>query len=89
VHVDVAGRDAGDGQVFGECGEPAVAGAVVAPERALELDAEALALEGIAKPAPEVSCRGGLAARPAPGEGPVPRAPGEADNALGMPLELL
>ena len=49
VGVDVAGRDAAQPKARGERGERAVAGAVAGEERALQLDAQALAAEGLAQ----------------------------------------
>ena len=46
VGMDVAGRHAWHPQPLGESRQPAVAGQVVAPQRALELDPEAIAAEG-------------------------------------------
>ena len=72
VCVDVAGGHAGELQARGERCQCAVAGAVVAGERALQLDAQGLGSEGLAQPA-----HGRLVVDAVAG------AAGQADEALG------
>ncbi len=74
--MHVAGRDAGDAERLREPGEAAVAGAVVAPERPLQLDPEALAAEGGEQPlGMDVAAVAGAA--------------GEADDAIGVTLDVV
>ena len=65
VHVDVAARHAPNPEPPGETLQPAIARPVVAPERPLQLDPEALGAEG---------------ARPAGAPAPRPPAPRAADG---------
>ena len=58
-------------------------------ERPLQLDPEALAAEGLAQAAAEALAAGGVAALPGAGKGTVPGAAGEADEPLGVGLDLL
>ena len=60
VHVDVAGRHAPDAEPLGEILQPAIARPVVAPERPLQLDPEAVAAEGADQPPPERLGRRGV-----------------------------
>ena len=53
VHVDVAARHARNPEPPGEILQPAIARPVVAPERPLKLDPEALGAEGARQPAPQ------------------------------------
>ena len=87
--VDVAGRDAGDAEAGGGLGEPAVAGAVVAPVGALQLDPEAVAAEGLEQAAAEPPPAAPCPALPGAGQGAVAGAAGEADEALGVGFDLL
>ena len=89
VGVDVAGRHAGDAEPLGEPGEPAVAGAVVAPVGPLQLDPEALAAEGAEQAPAEPLAARRVAPLPGAGERPVAGAAGEADQPLGVLLQLL
>ena len=70
VGVHVARRDAGHAQALGEASEQPVARAVAAPERALELDAKAIAAEGRQQALPVALGRA------------VARAAGQAHDAL-------
>ena len=89
VGVDVAGRHAGDAEAGGELGEPAVAGAVVAPVGPLQLDPEALAPEGAEQaPAQALPARR-LPPLPGPRQRSVAGAAGEADEPRGVLLHLL
>ena len=79
---------------LGETLQPAIARPIVAPERPLQLDPEAVGPEGARQPAPQrLGRRASLGGRrpPArsndPRERPLARAPGEADEPLGAPLE--
>ena len=88
--VDVAGRDAGDAEPLGEAGEPAVAGAVAAPVGPLQLDPEAVAAEGGEQaPAERARPRAVSPRSQAPASSAVAGAAGEADEALGVLLDLL
>ena len=78
VRVDVARRDRGDAQLRGQLGQLPVACAVVAMERALQLDVELLGPEGGAQPLE----RGPVADA-------VARAPAQADEARGVLLQRL
>ena len=78
VRVDVARGHAGDAEAVGERGQAAVERAVVAVEGALQLDAEGVAPEGAQQPA-----HGRLVADP------LARAAAEADQALGVGLDVL
>ena len=89
VGVDVAGRDAGHAEPLGERGEPAVAGAVVPPVGPLQLDPEAVAAEGGEQARGRAAPRRAVAPLPGPGERSLARAAGEADQALGVLLDLL
>ena len=84
-----AGRDAGDPEPLGEPGEPAVARPVVAPERPLQLDPEAVAPErGEQAPRQRLGAAARSPRSQRPASGPVAGAPGEADEPLGVPLQL-
>ena len=89
VHVDVARGDRGHPQPLGELGQQAVAAPVVAPERALELDPEAVGAEDAEEPAG----RGrGLRVAPrlhARGHRAAPRAARQAHEPGGVRLERL
>ena len=87
--VDVAGGDGGDAEPLGEQRQPAVAGPVAAPVGTLQLDPEAVAAEGGEQPAPEPLAARRVPALEGPRQRPVPRAPREADEPLGVPLDLL
>ena len=76
VGVHVARRNAGHAQPLGELREHAVARAVAAPERALELDAEALAPERGEQPIPVAHGRA------------VARAAGQAQKPVRVLLHL-
>ena len=75
VRVDVAGGDGADAEGLGQVAEGGVPACVAALVRALELDVEAVAAERVGE------AGGGV--RVADGE-PVPRAAGEADEALSL-----
>ena len=79
----------GDAEPGGEPGEPAVAGAVVAPVGPLQLDPEALAAEGGEQAPAEPLAARRVAPLPGARQGPVAGAAGEADEALGVLLHLL
>ena len=89
VGVDIARGHAGNPQPLGELREVAVATAVAAGERALELDPEAIRPERAQK-APSDERRLGveLPVDPAP-DRPVPRAAGQAHEAGRVALDLL
>ena len=78
VRVDVAGRHRRHAQPLGQPGEPAVARAVVALERPLQLDAQVLAPEGGQQPPQRRLVVHALA-----------RAPAQADEPGGVLLERL
>ncbi len=78
VGVDVPGGYARDPEAIGERRQAAVERAVVAMERTLQLDAERIAPEGAQQPAHR-----GLVARA------LARAAAEADQALGVDLDVL
>ena len=78
VRMDVARGHAGDAEPVGERGQAAVERAVVAMEGALQLDAEGVAPEGAQQPPHRR-----LVADP------LPRAAAEADQALGVGLDVL
>ena len=80
---------AGDAEARGEHREPAVAGAVVAPVGALQLDPEALGAEGGEQTAAELLAARRLAALPGRRQRPVAGAAGEADQPLRVLLHLL
>ena len=89
VHVHVAGGHARHPEPLGELAEQAVAAPVVAGEGPLELDAEALRPEGPQQPARDRG-RAGMVARLHPaGHRAVAGAAGEADEPLGVVLDLL
>ncbi len=89
VHVDVAGGDARHPEPLGELGEQAVATTVAACERPLKLDPEAIRPERAQETARDR--RGGrvLRALDARGHGAASRAAREADEAIGVALDLL
>ena len=89
VGVDVAGGDGGDVEALGEAGEPAVAGAVVAPVGTLQLDPEAITAEGGEQAPAEALAGGRVPPLPGAGEGAIAGAAGEADEPLGVLLQLL
>ena len=76
VRVDVARRHRGDAEPLGQPGQHPVARAVVALERALQLDPQAVAAEGGEQPAQRRLVVDAVA-----------RAPAEADQALGVLLQ--
>jgi len=89
VRVDVAGRDARDLEALGELGEQPVAAAVVAGERALQLDPQVVAAEGLQQalgPGGRADVIGLLYGRR---HRSVGRAAGQADEALGVAVDLL
>ena len=92
--MDVAGRHARDAEPLGEALQPQVARPIMAPERPLQLDPEAVGPEGARQPASQrlgglglASGRAAARALEHPRERPLPRAPGQADQPLGTPLE--
>ena len=87
--VGVAGRDRRDAEPLGQRDQPAIAGAVMSPERPLQLDPEMAGTEGSQQSPREVSGAGRIAAFPAAGHGAVTGAAGEADQPLGVALELV
>ena len=89
VGVDVAGRDAGHAEPGGELGEPAVAGAVVAPVGALQLDPEVVGAEGLQQPPAQPRRARRLAALPGARQQAVAGAAREADEPLGVGLDPL
>ena len=78
VRVDVARRDRGDAEALGQPGEHPVARAVVALERALQLDAQAVLPEGVQQPAQRRLVVDAVA-----------RAAAQADEARGVLLQRL
>ncbi len=87
--VDVAGGDAGNAEALGEEGEPAVAGAIAAPVGALQLDTEAVAAESGEEAAGEPLAGGGVSPFPGSRHRPLAGAAREADEPLGVLLDLL
>jgi hypothetical protein len=88
VRVDVAGRHARHAEPLGELRQEAVAAAVAACERALELDAQAVAPERGEQAAAERCGAGVVAALDARGERARARAARQADEAGGVALDL-
>ena len=87
--VCVARRHRGHPKPLRQGGEPAVTRAVVAPERPLQLDPEAVGPEGPQQPPGQLGGAGRVPALPAPRHGAVAGAAGEADQPLGVALELV
>ena len=86
--VDVAGRHAGHPERRREVGEAAVARAVAAPERHLQLDPEAVGPEcPEQRPAEPLGAAVVAAGDPAR-QRPVAGAAGQADEALRVPLDV-
>ena len=89
VHVHVAGGDAGHSEPLGQLGEQPVAAAVVAPEGALELDAEAVGAEDRAAAGAPTAAASACSPRlDARGHRAVARAAGQADEPLGVALDV-
>ena len=89
VRVDVAGGDGGNAEPLGKERQPAVARPVPAPVGTLQLDPEAVAAEGGEEPAPQLLAERRVPALEGPRQRPVPRAPRQADEPLGVPLDFL
>src|SRR3954470_12044057 len=89
VDVHVAGGNAGHSQPLAQLGEQAVTPAVVAPEGALELDAEALGAERALQPLRRAGRLGVRARLPPPGHGAVASAARKAHEPGGVALYVL
>src|SRR5690349_19969993 len=89
VSVDVAGRHDRDSQLARELRERAIASAVAAPERPLELDPEAFRAEHGPQPPSEALGLVEDAGLYAPCEQPVTREAREADEAVRVLFELV
>ena len=89
VHVDVPGGHARHPEPLGQLGEEAVAVPVVAGEGALELDPEALRAEGPQQPARDGGRAGMVACLDPAGHRAVAGAARQADEPLGVLLDLL
>ncbi len=88
VGVDVAGRHAGHPEQRRELAEPAVAGAIAAPERHLQLDAEAIAAECCEQRPAELLGAAPIAAGDPSRQRSVAGATRQADEPLGVPLDV-
>ena len=88
VGVDVPGRDAGDAEPLRERNEIPVARPVPTPERPLQLDPEAVGPERPGQPLADRLSSAVLTAGDPPRQGAVAGAAGEADEPLGVALEL-
>ncbi len=88
MHVDVSRCDGGHPKPFGQFGEQPVAAAVVAGQRALQLDAEALGPERPQEPLGHLRSSRVLTPLEPRRHGAVARAAGEADEPLGVALEV-